>query len=73
LKSGSPFSSSPARYRIRASAELEYFLPEKNMPVRLRAPAELELSLPPYCARGRLFLGRAVSVHHSDFTVEEEQ
>jgi hypothetical protein len=73
LKSGSPFSSSPTRYRIRASTELEYFLPEKNMPVRLKAPAELELSLPPYCARGRLFLGRAVSAHHSAFTVEQEQ
>ena len=73
LKSGSPFSSSPVRYRIRASTELEYFLTEKNIPVRLKAPAELELSLPPYCARGRLFLGRAVSAHHSDFTVEQEQ
>lgn len=73
LKSGSAFSSIAARYRIKASTELEYFLPEKNMPVRLASPAELELSLPPYCARGRLFLGRAVSAQRSVFTVEQEQ
>jgi hypothetical protein len=73
LKSASPFASAAVRYRIHASTELEYFLPEKNLPVRLTAPAELELSLPPYCARGRLYLGRAVSLRHAAFTVEEEQ
>jgi hypothetical protein len=35
--------------------------------------SELDLSLPPYCARGRLYLGRAVTRNHSEFTVEEAQ
>jgi hypothetical protein len=72
LNSPAPFSPKPLRYRIRSSIELEYFLPEKNIPVRMANPSELEVSLPPYCARGRLYLGRAVTGRHSEFEVEAE-
>ncbi len=54
-------SPNVVKYRVRSSTPLEYFLPEHNMPVRMVAPADLEVSLPPYTARGRLYLGRAVS------------
>jgi hypothetical protein len=70
MEGAEPYSPELLRYRIHSSAELEYFLPEKNVPVRMTNPSELELSLPPYCARGRLYLGRAVSAVHSDFEIE---
>lgn len=73
LEAAGPLSPRPTRYRVRASAELEYFLPERNVPVRLAGASELEISLPPYCSRGRLYLGRAVSRKHAEFTVEQEQ
>ena len=72
LESGEPFSPQAGKYRIDSSADLEYFLPEQNMPIRMSGPSQLELSLPPYCARGRLYLGRAVTATPSRFTVEEQ-
>ena len=73
LEHANPSSSQAVRYRIRSSTELEYFLPEENMPVRMKGLSELELSLPPYCGRGRMYLGRAVAAGSVVFTVEEEQ
>ncbi|MBS1858339.1 MAG: DUF3142 domain-containing protein [Acidobacteria bacterium] len=73
LDSAGPLVPQPVRYRIRASVPLEYFLPERNMPVHLTGASELELSLPPYCSRGHLYLGRAVSLQRAEFTVGEEQ
>lgn len=73
LDSVSPLSPRPVRYRIRASTPLEYFLPERNVPVHLAGTSELEISLPPYCGRGHLYIGRAVSLQQAEFTVEEEQ
>jgi hypothetical protein len=70
LESADAFSGKPLRYRIRASTELEYFLPDERMPVRMDSPGEIEVSLPPYCARGRLYLGRAVSLKPTEFTAE---
>lgn len=67
-----PNSPSAVKYRVRSSAPLDYFLPEQNIPVRMVAPSELEVSLPPYGARGRLYLGRAVSAGPAKFTVEDE-
>jgi hypothetical protein len=72
LESHSPFSPKPLRYRVHSSVELDYFLPEKNVPVRMAGPSDLEVSLPPYCARGRLYLGRAITARNSEFAVEEE-
>jgi hypothetical protein len=73
LDSAGPLAPQPVRYRIRASTPLDYFLPEKNMPVHLAGASELVISLPPYCSRGHLYIGRAVSLQHAEFTVEEEQ
>ncbi len=67
------FSAKAVRYRIRASTELEYFLPEKKLAVRMTGPSEIELSLPPYCARSSILVGRAVTVNRAEFTVEAEQ
>lgn len=72
LENANPFSPQLVRYRIRASTELEYFLPEAKMPVRMTAPSELTLSLPPYCGRGRMYVGRAVTANSADYVVEEE-
>ena len=43
------------------------------MPVKLAGTSNLEVSLPAYCARGRLYVGRAVTLQHAEFTVEEER
>jgi hypothetical protein len=73
LEAHAPFSPNALRYHVHSSVELAYFLPEKNVPVRMAGPSELEVSLPPYCARGRLYLGRAVTARRPDFAVEEAQ
>jgi hypothetical protein len=73
LVNRNPFAPNPHRYRIRSSVELEYFLPEENIPVRMVAPSNLVLSLPAYCARGNMYLGRAVTDTRADFKVDEEQ
>ena len=73
LESPAPFGAKAIDYRVHSSQELEYFLPEKRMPVRMAGPSDLEVSLPPYCARGRLYLGRVVTKRRADFTVEELQ
>ncbi len=71
LESAGPLSPRVAHYRIHASTELEYFLPEKNVPARLAGTSDVEVYLPPYCGRGRLYIGRVVSLQHAEFTVEE--
>jgi hypothetical protein len=71
LVNANPLLSKPVRYRIRSSQELEYFLPEEKIPVRMVNAAELELALPPYCGRGRMYLGRAVTATRAEFTVSE--
>jgi hypothetical protein len=73
LLSASPLSPKALQYVIRSSAELEYFVPEQNVPVRMRGPSRLEVSVPPYCGRGRLYLGRAVSLKRSEYSIEQEQ
>src|SRR5262249_43650820 len=71
LESLKPLSPQPVRYRIHSSTDLEYFMPADQMPARLVGTEDIEVSLPPYCGRGRLLLGRAVSLKHADFAVEE--
>jgi hypothetical protein len=66
------FSPKTLRFRVHSSAELEYFLPEKDMPIRMTGPSELELALPPYCGRGHLYLGRAVTLRRAEFEVTAE-
>jgi hypothetical protein len=69
---GSQALPTGTRYRIHSSVELEYFLPEENMPVRMAGPSDLEVNLPPYCGRGSLPLGRAVTARPASFTVEQK-
>jgi hypothetical protein len=66
-----PASAPARRFKVNSSAELEYFLPEKKLPVRMTGPSLIELSLPPYCGQRRLYLGRAVSVKPANYSVEE--
>jgi Protein of unknown function (DUF3142) len=73
LDRAGPLSPQPVRYRIHASTPLEYFLPERNMPVQLTGASHLEISLPAYCGRGHLYIGRAVSSQPAEFTVEAER
>jgi hypothetical protein len=73
LANANPLSAQKVRYRIRSSSDLEYFLPEERLAVRMLGPSELELSLPAYSARGRLYIGRAVSTARVGFSVTEEQ
>jgi hypothetical protein len=72
LDARDPFSSKPLRYRVVSKVALEYFLPEKNVPIRMTGASTLELSLPPDGSGGHLYLGRAVTARPSQFTVEEE-
>jgi hypothetical protein len=71
LEGSDPFATRLVRYRINASSELEYFIPERGVPAAMAGPQQIELSLPPYCARGLIYLGRAVSKKHEEFQVEE--
>jgi hypothetical protein len=73
LTNATLFSPMPVRYLIRTSTELEYFLPEERMLVTMSGPSELTLSLPSYCGRARMYLGRAVTAKHAEYTVEEKQ
>jgi uncharacterized protein DUF3142 len=72
LINASALDPKPVRYRVHSSTELEYFLPEERMPVRMTDASDFELSLPPYSGRPRMYLGRAVTAKRAVFTVEEE-
>ena len=72
LVGGAVLSPQPTRYLIHASTDMEYFIPDEKTPARMTGPRELELSLPPYCGRNRMLLGRAVMAREANFTVEEE-
>lgn len=69
LVNANPFALQPVRYTVLSSTELEYFLPEEGMPIRMSGPRRLELSLPPYCGRDRMYLGRAVTATRAEFTI----
>jgi hypothetical protein len=72
LHAADPQSVTAVRYNVEASRELEYFLPERGAPARLAGPSRIEVTLPPYCARGLLYLGRAVSKEPVTFEVERK-
>jgi hypothetical protein len=71
LLNSNVLSDQPTRYRIESSTDLDYFLPQENMPARLSGPTRLEVALPPYCTRGRMYLGRAVSAKRPEFTISQ--
>jgi hypothetical protein len=72
FESREPYSGNAAQFRIRSSSPLDYFLPEREIRVRMAGASSIEVSLPPYCARGRIYLGRAVSTRKVDFTIERQ-
>lgn len=71
LQNGNPLESHAVRYRVHSSVNLEYFLPDDKMPVRMTGPSELEIDLPPYGGENNMELGRAVSKNRADFQIEE--
>ena len=68
-----PLAPTSTRYRIESTTPLEYFLPSEKIPIRMSGPLSIDLWLPPYCGRGRMFLGRAVSVKGATFSLKEQQ
>ena len=60
----------PIRYRVTSSTDLEYFLPEQNIPVRLAGPRQVELTMPAYAGRMDVRLGRAVAPQTASYTLE---
>ena len=72
LMNSKQLSPRSIRYRIQSSTELEYFLPQDKVPIAMSGPAELTLSLPPYCGRNHMYLGRAVAAKPTKYTVEEQ-
>jgi len=71
LLNSNVLSERPMRYRIDSSTELDYFLPQDNMPARMTGPTQIEVSLPPFGSRGRMYLGRAVSPKRPEFTIAQ--
>jgi hypothetical protein len=65
-----PLSPKPVRYRVLSSTELEYFVPNEKMPIRMTSLSRIELPLPPYSGRDRMYLGRAVTAGRARFTLE---
>ncbi|MBI2687567.1 MAG: DUF3142 domain-containing protein [Acidobacteria bacterium] len=59
-------------YVIEISTALEYFLPEKDMPVKMTGPVSLELTVPPYCGRTQLHIGRAVTAAPALYKLREK-
>jgi hypothetical protein len=57
LANATALSSRAFRYRIRSSTELEYFLPQERVPVRMADPSDIELALPAYAGMSRMLLG----------------
>ena len=73
LVNASAYSPRTVRYQVESSAELEYFLPTENIPVRMSGPSALELPLPPYSGVRQLLLGRAISATPVTFRVKVTQ
>lgn len=67
-----PPTPEPARYRIRSTTPLEYFLPNERMPARLAGPSSIAVPVPPHAGLGRIALGRAVAAKRAEYTLEEE-
>jgi hypothetical protein len=71
LTNGGTLNRSPLRYRITASGDLDYFLPDEKMPIRMSGKRDLELAIPAWGGRGRIYLGRAVSLAKVTFSLEK--
>jgi hypothetical protein len=71
LESAQPLTPAILHGRVRVSAELEYVLPELKMHTRMSGPSQIEFNVPAYCGRGRLFIGRAVTLEPAAYTLED--
>ena len=68
-----PFLPDPLRFTIAASTGFRYFVPAEKAPVRASGTSNLIISLPPYCGRTRLYLGRVISTNPTTFTLESNE
>jgi hypothetical protein len=73
LVNGGTLNRAPLRYRITASDNLDYFLPDRKLPLHMSGQKELDFSVPRWGGRGRLYLGRAVSPEKVTFSLEKIQ
>ncbi len=71
LSGGKAATQEMARYRIRSSSELDYFLPDRGMAIRMTGPTMLDLTIEPFSGATKVFLGRAVMKKAGEFRVEE--
>jgi len=73
LESARPLAPVLLHGRVRVSAELEYVLPEPKLQTRMSGPSQIEFTVPAYCGRGRLFIGRAVTRQPAKYILEDLQ
>jgi hypothetical protein len=71
LESAQPLAPAVLHGRVRVSTELEYMLPNPKLRSRMSGPSQIEFSIPAYCGRGRLFIGRAVTLQTAEYTLED--
>ena len=67
-----PLSSQSLRFLIHSSEEIQYVIPEGNIPMKLAGNHATEISLPPYCGKALMYLGRVVTTSRTDFSLERE-
>jgi len=65
------FPEKPVRFLIHSSKELEYFLPDELLKSKVAGSRTIEVSVPANAGVPRIFLGRAVTIDPSDFTLEK--
>jgi hypothetical protein len=58
------------RYTITSTTPIEYFLPEKDITVRLSTPKQLEFILPPFAMISRILIGRVATGAHSELSIK---
>jgi hypothetical protein len=73
LVNGGTLNPAPLQYRITSSDDLDYFLPDRKLPLRMSGQKELDFSVPRWGGRGRLYVGRAVSSGKVTFSLEKIQ
>ena len=61
----------PTPFQIHSTIPIDYFVPSERGPARLVGPTQVGFTLPPFCGRHRLFLGRAVTPQPATFTLRQ--
>ena len=70
VRLGERYPKKPVSLWIHSSSELEYILPAERVSMKVRGPRTLEINIPPYAGEPRLYLGRAVTRDHAEFTLK---